>query len=386
MKKDKSKQTVFNIINDADNYVRIHNKTISDKRLSWKARGILAFLLSRPKTWQTYMSEVVKHSTDGKDSLYSGIKELEKYGYIVKCRKYNHEKKRIDGIDYFVYGKPHQQPEYQHAGKQHLGNPPLLKTNRIKKNNKNMGDKNRHLIDTTTFDEKLAIRLKIAIDNKGKLNRTSKQSTWERELTNIRIKNKYTKKHMKTIVLWYIKNIDKKYTPQIYKIKDLSDKFKRIKDAMKRQADDITDTENIKVSKQAITIAENLFELNGWPGDYGIMENIVQLSINNHKLFRKKHKKVLQELKTKRDNKSKQLLQFVRHIDTDELLDCSWFIEHDWFMELYPMLKNRPNANLFNYVFSIEQKHFDKLGCKWANDFTGSSKVWTAYKKAIMAI
>jgi hypothetical protein len=46
--------------------------------MSWKARGILIYMLSLPDDWEVHLSEIAKHSEkDGRDSFASGIKELE---------------------------------------------------------------------------------------------------------------------------------------------------------------------------------------------------------------------------------------------------------------------------------------------------------------------
>jgi hypothetical protein len=54
-----------------------------DNRLSWKAKGILAFLLCCPDNWEINRKEIINHSSDKITSLDSGIKELKEYGY---CR------------------------------------------------------------------------------------------------------------------------------------------------------------------------------------------------------------------------------------------------------------------------------------------------------------
>jgi len=58
---------------------------LRDERLSWKARGLLAYMLSMPDDWVFYESELVKHSAkDGITSLRSAMKELKHVGYVSK--------------------------------------------------------------------------------------------------------------------------------------------------------------------------------------------------------------------------------------------------------------------------------------------------------------
>lgn len=64
----------------------ISNNEVQDKRLSWKARGIFSYLWSMPDNWDFYETEVTKHAPDGRNSLRTGLKELEKYGYLRRKR------------------------------------------------------------------------------------------------------------------------------------------------------------------------------------------------------------------------------------------------------------------------------------------------------------
>lgn len=64
----------------------INNDAINDSKLSWRAKGILVYMRSRPDDWQFYSSEVAKHSTDGIKSLLSGLKELEDCGYLKRLQ------------------------------------------------------------------------------------------------------------------------------------------------------------------------------------------------------------------------------------------------------------------------------------------------------------
>lgn len=66
------------------NFVVLDKTFIEDERLSWKAKGILAYLLSRPDRWDVRPEELAKHSKDGITVVYSALKELTQYGYYKK--------------------------------------------------------------------------------------------------------------------------------------------------------------------------------------------------------------------------------------------------------------------------------------------------------------
>lgn len=74
------------------NYTIVNNDILRRKDLSWKAKGILIYILSLPNDWVIYLEEVMKHSTDGRDSFRSGWKELEKVGYV---KRFAHKEKGV---------------------------------------------------------------------------------------------------------------------------------------------------------------------------------------------------------------------------------------------------------------------------------------------------
>lgn len=63
------------------NFVAIDNRILEDPDLSWKAKGLLSYLLSRPDNWQVRVSDLVNRSTTGRDGIYSILKELKALGY-----------------------------------------------------------------------------------------------------------------------------------------------------------------------------------------------------------------------------------------------------------------------------------------------------------------
>ncbi|MED2186912.1 DnaD domain protein [Bacillus wiedmannii] len=72
---------IFRVKKD-HNYSVINNTGLKDKRLSWKAKGILAYILTLPDDWVFYREELSQHAKDGINSLRAGMQELKEYGYI----------------------------------------------------------------------------------------------------------------------------------------------------------------------------------------------------------------------------------------------------------------------------------------------------------------
>lgn len=91
-------------------YLKISNAVLEDSSLSWKARGLLAYLLSRPDNWNVIVSHLVKQGTDGKASVMAGLKELEDAGYIRRTAR-PPVKGRYDGLDSEVFETPYKTPD-----------------------------------------------------------------------------------------------------------------------------------------------------------------------------------------------------------------------------------------------------------------------------------
>lgn len=78
-------QNLMNV-SDGDPFTMIPNETLNDSSLSWKAKGLLAYLVSKPPRWKFYCYDIENHSKDGKESIRSGLKELRKHGYAKLVR------------------------------------------------------------------------------------------------------------------------------------------------------------------------------------------------------------------------------------------------------------------------------------------------------------
>ena len=70
--------------NKENPYVMINKGFLENVELSWKAKGLLTYLLSRPDNWQIYVSHLIKQSTDGNTAVRSALKELKTFGYLQK--------------------------------------------------------------------------------------------------------------------------------------------------------------------------------------------------------------------------------------------------------------------------------------------------------------
>lgn len=123
------------------NFTVLNNDLIRDTTLSFKARGLLQYMLSMPDDWKFYVSELAKHSSkEGEGAIRSAITELEEAGYMRRIRKRGKGGK-FEAVDWEVLDEPAFSPHVKkpHVDKPqveepHVANDQLLNTNGLSTN------------------------------------------------------------------------------------------------------------------------------------------------------------------------------------------------------------------------------------------------------------
>lgn len=87
------------------NYTAMSNYHFRDMNLSLKAIGLLSKMLSLPDDWDYSQSGLTKICKDGADSIASALKELEKFGYLIRERE-RLPNGRMGGMIYHIYEVP----------------------------------------------------------------------------------------------------------------------------------------------------------------------------------------------------------------------------------------------------------------------------------------
>jgi len=62
------------------------NESFEDARLSWEARGLMGYLLSKPDGWEVSVIDLRKKGPAGDEKLRRMLAELRKYGYMNRIR------------------------------------------------------------------------------------------------------------------------------------------------------------------------------------------------------------------------------------------------------------------------------------------------------------
>jgi hypothetical protein len=91
------------------NYVSIHTGFLNDKNLSFRAKGLLAYCLSRVDDWEFHISHLATVSEEGRDATYAAVKQLIKHGYIV--RQLSRNKGKFEKGFYEIHEVPQVQEQ-----------------------------------------------------------------------------------------------------------------------------------------------------------------------------------------------------------------------------------------------------------------------------------
>ena len=87
------------------NYTTMSNYHLRDKKLSYKAKGLLSFMLSLPDTWDYSMNGLVSVSKENIGSIRTILHELEENRYLIRSR-YQNNKGQFQ-YEYSIYEHPY---------------------------------------------------------------------------------------------------------------------------------------------------------------------------------------------------------------------------------------------------------------------------------------
>lgn len=111
-------------------YFLMSRATAQDRELTYEARGVLAYLLSKPADWIVQVTDLQQDGC-GRDKVYRILKELEACHYLK--REFIRENGIIRGIEYLVSEEPFTEKPYT---AQPYTAKPTLTYKRVKKQNK----------------------------------------------------------------------------------------------------------------------------------------------------------------------------------------------------------------------------------------------------------
>lgn len=190
------------------NYTAVSNEAILDKQLSYKAKGVWLYLMSKPEHWVASVPEIMKHGKEGRDAIYKAIDELINAGYAE--RKEMRYKGKIDGYELIVYEQPLTEKPYTanpDTAKPYTANQTLVNTDTSKDLNKVKTDNIPKVngsemveVDALLIAESLAEHIKknydfVKVDDK-------KIQAWAKDIEKLHRIDGYDYKLIQAVIDW----------------------------------------------------------------------------------------------------------------------------------------------------------------------------------------
>lgn len=100
-------KTIFRTIKNKDHpFVMMDRRPIENSELTWGAKGVLAYLLSRPDNWTVRLRDLCNRSPDGVYKIRGYLRELTSAGHIYRKKEVDPKTKRIVEYTLEVYELP----------------------------------------------------------------------------------------------------------------------------------------------------------------------------------------------------------------------------------------------------------------------------------------
>jgi hypothetical protein len=179
----------------SNNYTVLSNK-VFESNLSWRAIGVLGYLLSKPDDWQVSIANLVNHTKSsksplGRDGVYAVISELVDAGFIKREQK-NESGGKFGSIEYTVYDEP--LPAQPYAAEPYTANPRQLSTD----NKQYTEDNQKRLMSGKIPDDSQRIVADVFEYWRNAMNKTNgaKLTAGRRDKIKARLKDGYTYEQM----------------------------------------------------------------------------------------------------------------------------------------------------------------------------------------------
>jgi hypothetical protein len=141
-------------------YGTIPNDLLNSIHISFKAKGMYAYIQSKPDNWEFSAERISKQVKEGLPSVISALKELENFGYLARNRYQNN--KGFWVVDYLLYEIPIE--ENLITGKPNKENPNIGKQSNISNNDyskqeDNIYTNNKERVVKASFSEMVSPHL-----------------------------------------------------------------------------------------------------------------------------------------------------------------------------------------------------------------------------------
>lgn len=97
--------SIIHIVKRENPYVQIDKRALEDSRLSWRAKGILAYLLSKPSGWKVNVKDIWNNGAEGRNAVQDCLVELQKVGYA-ELKTVTGENGKLMGSQWIITEEP----------------------------------------------------------------------------------------------------------------------------------------------------------------------------------------------------------------------------------------------------------------------------------------
>jgi hypothetical protein len=93
-------------------FAQVPHAVIEDIKLSWKAKGIYAYLIGRPAGWRIHRKDLENRATDGKAALQTALKELQDRGYLAIELEHGERGRFVGSVWHLIVPENTENPPY----------------------------------------------------------------------------------------------------------------------------------------------------------------------------------------------------------------------------------------------------------------------------------
>jgi len=239
---------------------------LENPRLSWKAKGILIYLLSQPDKWVPQVTDIIKHGTASRVAVQAALQELREEGYARLVSQRTEDGKRLQGRMWHIYEEPVKQVSC--ITENHRLSNTIGKT--ITRRAAGAAQCDLVFVNgsfPSTNAGKLCAHYEERYFKRHKLNKTHdkrtgeeidikiNRSTWLRACGTLL--NTYHPSAIKELMDWYFEHHHDKYVPKCGSFLGFAEKYKAIKEARARAGQGIS-TEVEEENERMIAKSESL--------------------------------------------------------------------------------------------------------------------------------
>lgn len=118
VKDGESLMAIFRAHNEAQGRISLRQRVLEDERLSFKARGVWAYLMTKPRDWRINYRHLMTVGPDGQRAVLSALNELGEAGYLTRSNRRDENGKWEWRYDIYEHPDKHRADVF-HARKNH---------------------------------------------------------------------------------------------------------------------------------------------------------------------------------------------------------------------------------------------------------------------------